>query len=63
MSTYDIRLSAVESNYSVDKDFQRYRRELSRLQMDAQAQLKRCKKSGKNCGELESLLLFIEEKL
>ena len=63
VSTYDIRLTAIRDNYKVDKDSSRYTRELSRLQIDVSARLRRCKQAGSNCNELECLVMTIEDLL
>jgi len=51
MSTFQIRLSAIESNYRADNDTLRYRRELSRLLIDINRQIN----LGNNSDELINL--------
>ena len=62
-NTFDIRLEAIDSNLGKDGDRLRFNRELSRLEIDVSARLKRCINAGENCEELENLLDIIDDKI
>ena len=63
ISTYHIRLEAIKCNLDSDGDTQRYRNDLSRLEIDVSAALKRCQATGDECIELKDLIEFLSNIL
>ncbi len=62
INVYEIRLEAISSNYSKDGDNLRRGRELSRLEIDVCAALRRCTDAGdKNCSQLENLADHLDD--
>ena len=62
-NTFDIRLDAIVDNFVRDGDRLRYSRELSRLEVDVSASLKRCLSAGYKCKEFENILDIIDDKI
>ena len=62
-TTFAIRLQAIKDNYATDNDEARYRNELSRLEMDIAASIKRCHNAGDDCQELEDLYEYVISKI
>ena len=58
-TTFGIRLQAIQAHYHQDQDKHRYRRELSRLELDVSKAYKRCQKAGDDCSELSDLIEYL----
>ena len=62
-TTFAIRLQAVNDNHATDNDEARYRNELSRLEMDISASIKRCHNANDDCQELIDLYEYVISKI
>jgi hypothetical protein len=62
ITTYHVRLEAIKDNYKKDLDLYRYKRELSRLEVDVIGSLNRCINAGDDCKELEELIDIVHSE-
>ena len=60
ITTFHIRLEAIKDNYRKSTDIQRYKNDISRLDIDAKSALRRCLSAGDDCNSLQELIDYLD---
>ncbi len=62
-NVFGIRYQGISDHYNLDGNDLRFKRELSRLELDLSASIKRCERADDSCTELHDLHDFVCSKI